>query len=192
MDKLKDFIENNRRSFDTAEVSEGLWDKIELGLNAGGTIPLKSKPWFRMGIAASVAILLSLGYVAGKYSRPIKEHKEIINLSPRYGAEMVRFSSSVNEKKKQLNTFQDVNPGLVEQFNEDLKALDESYGELKNELPNNPNQEIILDQMIENLNWQLELLDRQLDVIKKEQEQEKDDMVLSPFEMEEEVPVQFV
>lgn len=192
MDKLKEYINNNRKAFDTAEVSEGLWERIEKGLEQDGEIPFRPKPWFKMGIAASVIMLLSLGYLAGKYSNPIQENKEIIGLSPKYGAEMVRYTSFVEERKKQLNTFQDVNPSLVQEFSEDLKALDDSYGKLKSELPNNPNQEIILDQMIENLNWQIELLDRQLDVIKKEKEQEKDGVVFSPQKEDNGTVIQFV
>ncbi|MGR3810616.1 hypothetical protein [Jiulongibacter sp. NS-SX5] len=197
MDKLKDFVEQNRSAFDQATPSEGLWQRIEAGLDLQeqpkeGKGLLRKLPFFKMGIAASVILLLSIGYMAGKYSRPIQENKDVLELSTKYGAELVRYSSFVDEKKAQLMSFTEVNPVLMQQFNNDLRTLDESYGQLKNELPRNPNQEQILEQMIDNLNWQIQLLDQQLEVLKEETKKGSSSPEWSTTSEQQDTPIQLV
>ncbi|AWV97892.1 hypothetical protein [Arcticibacterium luteifluviistationis] len=195
MDKLKNYISENREAFDTHEPSADLWLKIDQELSTPSLakeIAFKPKKWFNWQIAASVVLLLSIGFLAGKYFNPVTENKEIINLSSKYGSEVIQYASFIEKKKKQLNSYAESAPELMLDFNEDLEALNGSFEALKNDLPNNPNQEEILDRMIDNLEWQMQLLDQQLDIIKEKTKEEKPEIVFSPNENKEDMPASLV
>lgn len=195
MDKLKNYISTNREAFDTYEPSKDLWQKIEKTLpkeKVAEEINFQPKRWFNWQIAASVILLLSIGFLAGKYYNPVAENEDIINLSTKYGSEVIQYASFIEKKKKQLNSYAELAPELMLDFQEDLEALNGSFESLKNDLPNNPNQEEILERMIDNLEWQMQLLDQQLDIIKEKAKDEKPEIVFSPNENTEEMPVMLV
>ncbi|HLX92631.1 MAG TPA: hypothetical protein VKR32_13160, partial [Puia sp.] len=58
-------------------------------------------------------------------------------------------------------------PLLYKQFSSDVYKLDTVYQSLKKQLPKNPNREQLLEAMIQNLQLQMELLNRQLNIIKQ-------------------------
>ena len=66
-----------------------------------------------------------------------------------------------------LRQNQKTQPELYKQFLNDNNRLDSSYKFLKSELSANPNKEILLDAMIQNLELKLDLLNRQLQIIKQ-------------------------
>jgi len=70
--------------------------------------------------------------------------------------------------------------------------LDNSFENLKEKLPNNPNQEEILNKMIDSLRWQMEMLDQQLEIIKETNKQEGDEYVqteILKFQFEEDLKI---
>lgn len=188
MDKLKNYISENKEAFDIHEPSEDLWSKIDHKLSTPSQnkeIPFTPKRWLNWRIAASIVVLLSIGFLAGKYFNPVNENKEIINLSSKYGSEVIQYASFIEKKKKQLNSYAEAAPELMLDFNEDLEELNGSFEALKNDLPNNPNQQELLERMIDNLEWQMQLLDQQLDIIKEKAGEEKPEIVFSPYENSE-------
>lgn len=199
MDKLKKYIQENREAFDIHEPSANLWSRIEEDLPdspKGKLVGFTPKRWLNWSAAASIVFLLGLGYLAGKYWRPISENNEIIGLSPKYGTEVIQYATFINEKKKKLKSYSAENPNLMKDFNQDLESLDSNFEKLKSDLPNNPNQEEILNRMIDNLEWQMQLLDTQLDILKeKKREDSTEEYVISDdflFDESTEVPVRVV
>ena len=70
--------------------------------------------------------------------------------------------------------------------------MDNSFENLKEKLPNNPNQEEILNKMIDSLRWQMEMLDQQLEIIKETNKQEGDEYVqteILKFQFEEDLKI---
>lgn len=175
--KLEKFIKENRADFDQKVPRAELWSKIASELQKAKE-PAKrfSWPWKSMGIAASVALLLSLGYFAGRYGRPVSDNRDIISLSASHGTSVVRYETFIEDKRKKLETMSTLNPEMVSDFEADLDELNSSYIQLRSKLPNNPNQELILNKMVKNLKWQLELLNRQLELMES---MESEDVVLN-------------
>ncbi len=180
MDKLKNYIDENREAFDTQEPTDALWAKIEGNLGQkplGKTVDFRPKRWLTWRAAASVILLLGLGYSAGRYYAPVSAHADIISLSPKHGSDVVQYAAFIEEKKKTLQSFAETNPELLQDFSDDLNGLNQNYEKLKESLPNNPNQEEILNRMIDNLQWQMQLLDNQLDIIKERNKEQADEFV---------------
>ena len=63
------------------------------------------------------------------------------------------------------------NPELYQEFASDLNRLEKSYRSLKADFPKNPNQEVLIQAMIQNLQLQINLLNEQLRVIQRIKQQ---------------------
>jgi hypothetical protein len=81
--------------------------------------------------------------------------------------EMVYYAKIVDLKHDELKKIKKDEPLLYKQFSGDVYKLDSVYQSLKKELPKNPNREQLLEAMIQNLQLQMELLNRQLHIIKQ-------------------------
>jgi hypothetical protein len=81
--------------------------------------------------------------------------------------EMVYYAKIVEIKHDELKKIQKDEPLLYKQFSGDVYKLDSVYQSLKKQLPKNPNREQLLEAMIQNLQLQMELLNRQLHIIKQ-------------------------
>jgi hypothetical protein len=81
--------------------------------------------------------------------------------------EMYHYAKLVEIKQKELKTIEKDEPLLYKQFSMDVNKLDSAYHGLQSQLSKNPNQEQILEAMLQNLQLQMGLLNHQLDIIKQ-------------------------
>jgi len=91
------------------------------------------------------------------------------NESPETGQskEMFYYAKLIELKHEELKTLEKDEPLLYRQFSGDVQKLDSVYHSLKTQLPNNSNREQVIEAMISNLQLQIGLLNKQLDIIKK-------------------------
>jgi hypothetical protein len=100
------------------------------------------------------------------------ENQESVNPSkelPETGEskEMFYYAKLIELKHEELKTLEKDEPLLYRQFSGDVQKLDSVYHSLKTQLPNNSNREQVIEAMISNLQLQIGLLNKQLDIIKK-------------------------
>lgn len=81
--------------------------------------------------------------------------------------EMVHFAKLVEIKHRQLKNMAKDEPLLYKQFSGDVNKLDSVYHSLQNQLSTKQNSEELLEAMIQNLQLQMQLLNRQLGIIKQ-------------------------
>jgi hypothetical protein len=81
--------------------------------------------------------------------------------------EMYYYAKLIELKHEELKTLEKDEPLLYRQFSGDVQKLDSVYHSLKIQLPNNSNREQVIEAMISNLQLQIGLLNKQLDIIKK-------------------------
>jgi len=81
--------------------------------------------------------------------------------------EMFYYAKLIELKHEELKTLEKDEPLLYRQFSGDVQKLDSVYHSLKTQLPNNSNREQVIEAMISNLQLQIGLLNKQLDIIKK-------------------------
>jgi hypothetical protein len=91
------------------------------------------------------------------------------NKSPEFegNKEMYYYAKLIELKHEELKTLEKDEPLLYKQFSGDVQKLDSVYHSLKTRLPNNSNREQVIEAMITNLQLQIGLLNRQLDIIKQ-------------------------
>lgn len=162
MKDIEDFIKGNKSGFDVEGPSGQLWGKIEQGLNQQ-KIRKTTKYGFWFGVAASVAMVAGLFCFYKFYGEG--RRAEFSSVNPGYAKNEMKFASLIEEKKDSLQMYAKDNPGLYQKFNEDLKALDQDYVQLKKELENSPDQRVVIRAMAQNLETQLQIVSQQLSVI---------------------------
>jgi hypothetical protein len=84
-----------------------------------------------------------------------------------YNEEIYHYSRLVEIKHNELKTLQKDEPLLYKKFSADVNKLDSVYRALKTQLPQNSNREQLIEAMISNLQLQIGLLNKQLDIIKQ-------------------------
>ncbi|GAB4019486.1 hypothetical protein [Spirosoma koreense] len=123
-------------------------------------------------VAASVALLLLAGsflYMNRKYD--VARQPEVVAASPTYAKEVAQYTRLIDTKRAELKQMTEDNPALYQEFATDLDRLEKSYQSLKSDLPQNPNQEVLIQAMIQNLQLQINLLNEQLRVIQRIKQQ---------------------
>lgn len=193
-DNLERFIRDNHEAFNDREPSSDLWKKLEAGLDkqlpdhtdrtnhspfqqihknnslkGGRQIGWPSLDW---RVAASVAVLLLAGcflYMNQRYG--VTHQPEVVAASPSYAKEVVHYTRMIDDKRTELKQMTEDNPALYQEFATDLNRLENSYRSLKADLPQNPNQEVLIQAMIQNLQLQINLLNEQLRVIQRIKQQ---------------------
>lgn len=177
-DKLKQFIDENRETFDTDVPQPKLWDALEQKLKGKKKASLFSfhRPiaWaasFTGLIIVSTAIysLVKKDNSSSGFAGPTTEPKiEIVELlDPIQAQQITQFQEVIELKQSELKQLEKEQPALYKEFIGDINSLDSAYTMLKTKLPENPNREMLLEAMINNLQMQSDLLSRQLKIIKE-------------------------
>lgn len=81
--------------------------------------------------------------------------------------EMYYYAKLIELKHEELKALEKDEPLLYRQFSSDVQKLDSVYHSLQTQLPNNSNREQVIEAMISNLQLQIGLLNKQLDIIKQ-------------------------
>ena len=173
MKKLENFINENRDAFDSYEPGHKVWQHLEKQLNGKDT--RKNPSWrkisFRWTAAAAVILLIALPAIYYITIQTKTESGSMIEvnetLPEEYEAEVSQYTHAIAIKYKELNKIRKEEPVLYNKFSSDIKKLDSSYQMLKKDLAGNPNESILIEAMIQNLNYQVELLNEQLLIINK-------------------------
>ncbi|MEO6491082.1 MAG: hypothetical protein ABIO04_14155 [Ferruginibacter sp.] len=168
--KLEDFISAYRNEFDDLVPSEKVWAKIDAAFSPKKRSTL-NMPVFKWSMAA--AAILILGFVL--YFQPdkkipvapviVKNEQDINKLAPEYAPQVNEFAKLIDMKQEELKLLAKEQPALYQQFSNDITQLDSSYNTLKNQLSINPNKEMLIEAMIQNLQLQLSVLNQQLNII---------------------------
>ena len=184
-DNLERFVRDNREAFDDREPLNDLWRKIEAGLDkqdktgSNQATPFQqvhksqsSAGWlwrsFDWRVAASITLLLLAGsFLYVNYQYGVAHQPEVVAASPEYAKKVVQYTRLIDNKRVELKQMTEGNPALYREFATDLDRLETSYQSLKADLPRNPNQDVMIQAMIQNLHYQINLLNEQLRVIQR-------------------------
>lgn len=77
-----------------------------------------------------------------------------------------KYAKLVELRQQQLGILKTDNPQLYKRFEADLQSLEFSYEALKEKAAKGANKQLVLEAMIQNLQYQAELLNKQLEIIK--------------------------
>ena len=167
MDKLEKYIQDRREEFEPLEPGNDIWDKISEDLDKGNTHQGFIKSWIWK--AASVVLLLTvIGLLLERQYRHVKE--VVLNQQEGQSIDFSQvedyYNSQISLKRAEIQGYLQSDPSFHKEFTSDIVHLDSLYSNLKKELTYNKNQKII-DAMIVNLQVRIEILNQQLNILKK-------------------------
>jgi hypothetical protein len=185
---LEQFIQNHHQDFDMHEVPAGLWSKIDTSLGKEN-IPNKEadevvfkfkkssisklKIW---AMAASLVLLIGYSLVFYLNNKSDSTEQIVAEVAPQYGDKMVQYTSLIEGKREEIKQIEAHDPVMYKEFATEIEKLNQDYQNLQTELPKTPNQEELVKAMIQNLQVQLDILNRQLIIIQKVKEYQKSPM----------------
>lgn len=172
MDKLKQFVQDNRADFDLYEPDSHLWEKVKPKRQS--LIPQWAK------YAAAALIVFALGFGSAKFSSSPKrmqlseaiqsnEEKQIIESEYYY-------VNQINERLQQLQPYFVNDPRLKSDLEVDFEELDQYCEELKEDLSDNINNEFVIEALIQSYQTKLLILEG---LIKQLKEDENEDIKIS-------------
>lgn len=174
MDRLEEFINNNRAEFDDAIPSLKVWARLDKALEQQQDRK-HSGPWKLMRVAAAVLVLLTLGGIGGLYLGKMQNSvstEQVANISPEAAEAERYYTQQFQEKYQQLAKYSAVN-----NLESDFEQIDKATQELKKELLNVPkgNEEQVVRNLIQSYQLKLQLLERVLERVQAVQptQQEK-------------------
>lgn len=165
---LDKFIAANRAEFDDQPLPDALWDKVVAGLEAHEPRQqrkgLPRNQWFR--IAATLLLSGALGILIYFYGKQ-QGYEDYVRINPDLAASRAGYQQLVEQRKDSVMVFASQNPGLETEFEDALTYMESNYEALRKELESSPNQERTLRAMILNLQAQAEVLNQQLIILSK-------------------------
>jgi hypothetical protein len=183
--KLEKFIQDNRDAFDSEEPRPQLWKKLRSELEDekkdDRVFHLSFLRW--TAAAAIVVMLIGMFYYINRQQTPetfagttgtTRSDDPLAQIDPAYAKQVYHFTQLIELKQNELKQIEKEQPELYGQFVKDIRKLDSSYQGLRAQLPANPDPEMLLDAMIQNLRLQADLLNEQLTIIKEIKQSKKD------------------
>jgi len=162
-DELKKYLNDNRSEFESDGPSENLWAKIDQDLRPAEKNKFSFGAW---KVAASVAILLGLGYLFLNNPNPGNSDPELVENNEREGVNVMSdiskdleevetyYSMQVNDKMSQLQDYE-----IDEELVSEVDELKKEFEELKKEMGVGADQSIVVEAMINNYRLRLMLLE---------------------------------
>jgi hypothetical protein len=172
MENLENKIMKNRAAFDNAEPADGHYDRFIQKLGHISQARKHSIPYY-MKVAA-VLLLVSVSSIV-TYEMVIQPRFEkntysFGKLSPEYREVEDYFIRTINVKYNNLQNLDLKDKIQKEMMLSELKEMDKIYQNLSKELENDPNNERLINAMIQHYQLKLDILNdltNQLEIIKK-------------------------
>lgn len=172
---LEDKLREERDKLDTLEPSAGLWDRISQDLDQEEELPQIKRPdRTRLFWQAAAVLLFALSSVLiyDKLQQPeAPERVELLRegLGADFAEIEQHYTKLISLKRAELDKASADFPAIKEEMGKELVSLQSEYQLLGEEFLNTGSQ-LVIDAMIENLRARIQLLNREIEVLKRTNE----------------------
>jgi hypothetical protein len=170
-DKLKRFVAEHREDFEMQQPRQHLWEGIDERLQHSR----KRVLWQRVAIAASLMLLVTCGtwlFLSNRYSTQLMAAAPPPAQPPIVTTEAY-YNQIVQVKNAELAKYCSPQPELCATFENDLGGLSLAYNQLKKEYDRAPDNKAVLRAMLSNLEMQVQLINRQLQIMETVQQKQE-------------------
>lgn len=181
MKNIEDIIRNNKDYFEDAEPSDGHFErfnrKLEILFKANA--PKRSiVPYLLRAAVVTLLITLSSLWTWDHFIRPGSSRMTLSEVSPQYKEVENYYIHQVNMMEGEIiNVDMKNNPAQKEALLKEMESMDSVYVSLQKELKANPNDERIINAMIEHYQTKLDVMTyivSQLKTIRNANQNEKE------------------
>jgi cytochrome c-type biogenesis protein CcmH/NrfG len=163
MKTIEEIIRSNHDFFEDREPSEGHFERFERKLKARfGTVTTVKRsivPYLLKAAVVTLLVTLSSLWTWDHFIRPESRRMALGDVSPEYKEVENYYIHQVNLMEDQINTIEFMNDlEHRDMLMSELKSMDSVYIQLQKDLKANPNDERIINAMIEHYQTKLEVL----------------------------------
>ena len=162
MDKLEKFVGEHRQEFDTEEPRIQVWDQIKSQLDGSKVISMNRYSWVWKAAAVFLFGLSSYLLIEKQMTSNNQEVAQTGEVQKFALSEIeMHYTSIIEQKRVEILKLGADHPSLIQNFQNDVGALDSLYSELQVEF-RETNNERVLDAMINNLKLRIDILNYQM------------------------------
>lgn len=178
MNNIEDYIRHNRGYFDEAEPSEGHFERFRSKLEARFTVKRKVNigPYLLKAAVVTLLVTLSSLWTWDNFIRPENRRMSLSEVSPQYREVEQYYVQQVSMIENEIFQIDfGANEDQRNMLAEEMKTMDASFKELQKELKANPNDERVINAMIDHYQTKLEVMSyilSQLKQMKSENQQQ--------------------
>jgi hypothetical protein len=162
MDTIEDYIKNNKSSFEDREPSDGHFERFNMKLEVRFHSKKHKKsivPYLLKAAVVTLLVTLSSLWCWDNFIRPGSRRTTLSDVSPQYREVENYYIHQVNLMEGELTNVEMKNsPEQKEMLIKEIKNMDSVYVALQKELKANPNDERIINAMIEHYQTKLEVM----------------------------------
>ncbi len=167
-DNIDELFNSLQGSFDTAEPSEGhrerFLEKLNQAKGVATLTPRKRNWWKPLSIAASIALLFSLGI--GYFSDETSIEQRVAEISPEASQTQFYFANLIEEQVREMEEQSSPETrSIIDDAMLQLQKLEEDYKRLENDLLDGGDSKLILSAMITNFQTRIALLEEVMNQI---------------------------
>lgn len=171
MDRLEEYIKQNRDELDKYTPSSGLWKGIRNDLHRPGISRMK---WLAAAAMALVIIISSVLYYAGEYGRKTlygtNDESLFLRTNPELKETEIYYNTLFNELYNRGSALLTDNPEAEKELQYDLSHLDSLCFEIRKDLNDNIANEDVIEALIVNYRTRIQILEEMLEVLSHEEE----------------------
>jgi hypothetical protein len=161
MKTIEDIIRTNRDFFEDREPSEGHFERfsVKLELRCHSRAKRSIVPYLLRAAVVTLLVTLSSLWTWDHFIRPGSSRMTLGQVSPQYKEVENYYIHQVNLMEGEIvNTDLNNNPEQKEILMKEMKSMDSAYVSLQKELKANPNDERIINAMIDHYQTKLEVM----------------------------------
>ena len=169
MKNLEKIIQENRSAFDSFEPDEGHFDRFELKLKNMN----KKQKTFTIGYILKAAVVALLVVLSGLYiyetfsPSKIKQGIALSEVSPEYNEVEIYYTKLVSQKYNEISQCQFFDSTQKNRLMKELGEMDLIYENLKKDLITNPNDERVINAMIQHYQLKVEVMSQILNQLQQ-------------------------
>lgn len=181
MKNIEEIIRNNKDFFEDAEPSKGHLERFSKRLEKRFQLGAPKRsivPYLLRAAVVTLLVTLSSLWTWDHFIRPDSSRMSLGQVSPQYKEVENYYIHQVNLMENEIVTVDlQNNPGQKEMLINEMKSMDSVYVSLQKELKTNPDDERIINAMIEHYQTKLEIMSyivSQLKSIKNDNQNNKE------------------
>jgi hypothetical protein len=169
MDRLEEFVKENRDDLDRYIPSPGNWSKIRNQIRKG-----HKRTWQWVSVAAMLTIILgsALFYLGSRYHRSGNNYTMAGESTDIQGPRQFReteiyYNNLVNSLYREATPLLTKNPEIKKEFGSDISHLDSLCSDIRKDLKDNVANQEVVEALIQNYRIKIQLLEDMLALLKE-------------------------
>lgn len=170
MNHIEDIIRNNKEFFDSEEPSEGHFERFQRKLEVRFqpmAVRRSIVPYLLKAAVVTLLVTLSSLWIWDHFLRPDRDRMSLSDVSPQYREVENYYVHQVTLMESELSAIDlNGNSDQKQMLISELRSMDSVYVQLQKDLKTNPNDERIINAMIEHYQTKVEIMSYILNQLK--------------------------